>query len=95
MCVTSFQNHFVFGVFVFYYFFPDLEFGATVKTIVIVCGFAALAVGIALLFLFSKKNEKIEKRSEDGHIGGFFVWASLGLALCLIMWISRFFLLLF
>ena len=78
------------AVLVMYYFFPALEISATAKTIMIIGGAALLAAGIVLLFVLSKDKGKV-KNADNGSIGGFFAWASVGLALCLILWVSRFF----
>lgn len=79
------------AILVIQYFFPEFAIEGTLKIILTVGGLVALAVGLLLLFVFSKRKEENEKNGDNGHIGGFFAWGSVGFSLCLILWISRFF----
>ena len=78
------------AVLVIQYFFPELISGE-LKIILTIVGFVLLSVGIFLLFVFAKKDDGIEKKADNGLIGGFFAWSSVGIILCFILWISRFF----
>lgn len=73
------------------YFFTPLSLSPIVKTVLIALGALCLAAGVFLLFFMTKNNDKKNKNADNGRIGGFFVWASLGLALCVISWIARLF----
>ena len=73
------------------YFFAS-RFSPEIKTVTMIVGWVSLALGIALLFVFSKKektDDEKPKSAENGRIGGFFAWAAVGIALCVIMWIAR------
>ena len=70
------------------YFFPSTVIPSALMTVLIVSGAVALILGAALLFFMTKKEKSTEK-FDNGRIGGFFIWASVGIALCAVLWIAR------
>ena len=73
------------------YFFPLQTLSPTIKTILFIAGALCLFIGIVLLFFLTKKDGENNKKVDNGRIGGFFAWGSVGIALCAIMWAARLF----
>ena len=75
------------------YFAPDLFKDEALLPVYILCGAVVAAIGFLLLFVLNKDKKIInnsEKTPNNKVIGGFFAYAWLGLAACLVVFIAGF-----
>lgn len=82
-----------FAVVTFNYFPPAFLTDAAIAPYIIIGGVLTAALGFLLLFAFNKDKKIIQtkpKSADNKVIGGFFVYASAGIAACAVMWIAGF-----
>lgn len=83
-------SHFINNLFVVlnYYFF-GLEIVGGAKTALTICALVALAVGVALIIIFTKKSENSQEKLEKTPFKSFMKSGLLGLVVAVAMWLTN------
>lgn len=86
--IIHFLNNFL--VVTLNYFAPELFSNVGLSVWFMVFGLLSLAAGVVLLLVFNKevKSEKDEKTADNRVIGRFFMYASVGILGCAVIWVS-------
>ncbi len=86
--VLHFLNNF--AIITLYYFAPNFKLSPSADIVLTIVGILLVMLSIFLCFKWKGKQEKIEKSSDNEHIGDFLLYSFAGFVCSIVVWISAF-----